>query len=100
MTPVLWGTGRVLVLTPSRLVRDQIVRGFAKLQLLSDLGVLRPDIDRPIVASISRRVTGARDWERYQNVDIVVTTPMSASPSIEGIACPPADLFDLNHRAR
>jgi len=95
MTPFLWATGRVLVLTPSRMVRDQILEGFASLQLLSELGVLPPDIERPRIASIDHRVTSASVWEGYRDLDVVVTTPLSASPSIEGIAPPPADLFDL-----
>ena len=95
MTPFLWATGRVLVLTPSRMVRDQILEGFASLELLSELGVLPPDIERPRIASIDHRVTSASVWEGYRDIDVVVTTPMSASPSIEGIAPPPADLFDL-----
>lgn len=95
MTPFLWATGRVLVLTPSRMVRDQIAGGFASLQLLSELGVLRPNLDRPRIASISKRMNSVDAWERYREADVVVTTPMSTSPSIEGIANPPADLFDL-----
>ncbi|WP_339888897.1 DEAD/DEAH box helicase, partial [Rhodopirellula europaea] len=95
LTPFLWSTGRVLVLTPSRLVRDQIVAGFKQLQLLKDLGVLPSDAGLPKVASIANRVTSIEVWESYREFDVVVTTPMSASPSIEAIVTPPTDLFNL-----
>lgn len=95
MVPFLWASGRVLVLTPSRLVRDQIVAGFSQLQLLKTLGVLPSDIALPNVAGIRSRVDSLRDWDSYREFDVVVTTPMSASPSIEGVPHPPKDLFDL-----
>ncbi|MBN72963.1 MAG: hypothetical protein CME32_27220 [Gimesia sp.] len=95
LTPFLWQSGRVLVLTPSRLVRDQIAKGFCELKLLKDLGVLPDDLKAPSVKVIRERIKLLEEWEALREFDVVITTPMSASPSIEGIATPPADLFSL-----
>ncbi len=95
LTPFLWSSSRVLVLTPSRLVREQIEKGFESLHLLKSLGILPADLACPNVQSIEGRIDEADKWESLRPVDVVVSTPMSLSPSIAGIACPPSDLFDL-----
>lgn len=95
LTPFLWASGRVIVLTPSRLVRDQIAAGFSELKLLRDLGVLPEDLAAPSVKAVRERIKSVEEWEALRDFDVIVTTPMSASPSIEGIAAPPADLFGL-----
>ena len=95
LTPFLWSTGRVLVITPSRLVREQIASGFEHLDLLKSLGVLPDELQPPNVISVPKRLSSAEMWSDLRDADVVVTTPMSASPSIEGISEPPSDLFDL-----
>lgn len=95
LTPFVWGTGRVLVVTPSRLVRDQIAAGYRDLRLLKDLGVLPHDLACPVVRTISSRICSNKDWLECELADVVVTTPMSASPSIAEVPQPPLDLFDL-----
>lgn len=95
LTPFVWSSKRVLVLTPSRLVRDQISKSFSQLTLLKNLGVLPNDLSLPVTSSISKRIVDEKIWEDFRSADVVVTTPMSASPSITGVARPPADLFDL-----
>ncbi|QDT88798.1 DEAD/DEAH box helicase [Gimesia algae] len=95
LTPFLWASGRVLVLTPSRLVRDQIAEGFVKLRLLKELGVVPESLETPSVKVVQKRIALPEEWEELREFDVVVTTPMSASPSIEGIAIPPSDLFAL-----
>ncbi|MFC1758511.1 DEAD/DEAH box helicase [Planctomycetota bacterium] len=95
LTPFVWSSGRVLVLTPSRMVREQIVSGFENLELLKNLGVLPKSLDAPSVIPITQKVATAEIWSDLRSADVVITTPMSASPSIDGIATPPSDLFDL-----
>ena len=95
LTPFAWSSGRVLVLTPSRLVRDQIASGFSNLQLLRELGVVPNDLEAPMVQTISSKVRCEDEWNALRSADVVVTTPMSASPTIAGIADPPQDLFEL-----
>jgi len=95
LTPFLWASGRVLVLTPSRLVRDQIATGFSELRLLRELGVLPDDLTAPSIGVVQERIRSAEEWDELRKHDVIVSTPMSASPSIEGIPRPPDDLFTL-----
>lgn len=74
--------GRVLVLVPSRTLRQQIARKFLTLGVLPDLAVVPKDIARPRVAVLS---SGLRSLEEAQNLlreaNIVVTTPNSLQAS-------------------
>lgn len=91
-TPFLLRSGRVLVLTPGRLVRGQIAAGFRELSLLKQKGIL-PDVAAPKVYEAAKRIITPSDWESLQDFDVVIGTPASLSPAIEGIPEPPADLF-------
>src|SRR5690606_35827883 len=50
--PYLLEAMRVLVVTPSRLVRDQITKQWRELQLLKALGALPEDADAPVVIEV------------------------------------------------
>jgi superfamily II DNA or RNA helicase len=86
---------RVLIITPSRMVRDQIAEGFRSLRVLKSTGALGASVTGPRVTTIARRVVDTSSWEALRSADVVVTTTQSASPVIEGVAVPPEDLFDL-----
>lgn len=86
---------RVLVLTPSRMVREQIAHGFSKLRLLKALGVVPTDAPSPIVVEVSSKLRTVEAWQALEEADVVVTTLMSASPALAEVASPPHDLFDL-----
>ena len=86
---------RVLVLTPSRLVREQIADDFKKLGVLKRLGAVPANIDDPKVMATTGRITDSLQWEGLREFDVVVATVPSVSPHIEQIPVPPADLFDL-----
>lgn len=86
---------RVLVLTPSRLVREQITDDFKKLGVLKRLGAVPPDLHDPKVMATTGRITDPLQWEGLREFDAVVATVPSVSPHIEQIPIPPADLFDL-----
>lgn len=86
---------RVLVLTPSRLVREQIAEDFKRLGVLKRLGAVPTDIDDPKVMATTGRITELLQWEGLRDFDVVVATVPSVSPHIEQIPIPPADLFDL-----
>lgn len=86
---------RVLVLTPSRLVREQIADDFKKLGVLRRLGAIPTDIDDPKVTATAGRITDPLQWEGLREFDVVVATVPSVSPHIEQIPAPPPDLFDL-----
>ncbi|MBZ0121162.1 MAG: DEAD/DEAH box helicase family protein, partial [Sandaracinaceae bacterium] len=86
---------RVLVLTPSRLVREQLREQFGSMSLLKDLRALPPECAPPKVSVVNKRIGSLADWEELRDADVVVATAFAVSPEIEAIPDPPADLFDL-----
>jgi superfamily II DNA or RNA helicase len=83
---------RVLVITPSTLVREQIHDDFRELGVLKRLGAVPADLSPPAVFSADGKIT---DWEALREYDVVVATSNSASPAVDGVAVPPDDFFDL-----
>ena len=86
---------RVLVVTPSRLVREQIAEEIAELSLLRRLTALPNDIERPNVSSVGERITTAERWRELLRHDVVVGTVQSISPALTDVASPEPDQFDL-----
>jgi len=86
---------RVLVVTPCKLVRNQIKEQFKSLSLLKDIGALSQNIPDPNIREIESKINGDEEWEQLREYDIVVGTPNSVSPGFEDIPDPPEDLFDL-----
>jgi superfamily II DNA or RNA helicase len=86
---------RVLVLTPSRMVRDQLTDAFRTLGQLRSIGAIDENFPTPKVQLLDSRPTDVPSWESLRDFDVVVGTVQSASPAIEGVATPPQDLFDL-----
>ena len=86
---------RVLVITPSRLVRYQIKREFEELKTLKTAGVLAADVAVPEVIEVTSKISTPEDWTEIEKYDAAVVAPNSSSPIIEGIALPAEDLFDL-----
>lgn len=95
LTAFMQRAKRVLLVTPSRLVRNQIHEEFADLSTLRRIGVVPEDIVRPSVHEVEGRISSLDAWEGLREYDVVVATPNSISPAIEGVAQPPEDLFDL-----
>ena len=96
---------RVLVVSPSRLLREQLVEKFEALQPLRDLGALGASDPNPQVREVEKRITTKKGWTNLSKYDVVVGVPMSISPGLSDVAEPPPDLFDLilfdeaHHRA-
>ncbi|WIW88083.1 DEAD/DEAH box helicase family protein [Sphingobium sp. V4] len=86
---------RVLILTPSRLVREQIAEDFTVLGVLKRVAALPKDLEPPKVMSTAHRVTDPAGWEVMRDFDVVVATVPSVSSHLDGIPKPPSDLFDL-----
>lgn len=86
---------RVLVITPSRLVREQIAENFAELKDLRQVGAVPAALPNPKVFGTKHRISSAPEWEALREYDVVVGTVQSISPEFEGVPEPPADLFDL-----
>jgi superfamily II DNA or RNA helicase len=86
---------RVLVITPSKLVRNQIAKGFKELHPLKQLGVIDVDPGALKVKEQKTEIRDPNDWTSLLEFDIVVSTPNCLSPRIEGIVPSSADFFDL-----
>jgi superfamily II DNA or RNA helicase len=86
---------RVLIVTPSRMVRDQVGDGFRSLALLRRIGALESDGPSPVVSVLENRVSDAKDWDALSKSDVVVSTVQAISPAVADVAKAPADFFDL-----
>lgn len=86
---------RVLVVTPSRLVRQQTAELFGTLSVLQAVGCLPTHVRPPRVLEVKERLNTDQDWQACADYDVVIGTPFSVSPAIAEVATPPADLFDL-----
>ncbi len=86
---------RVLIVTPSRLVREQIAEEVSELSLLVRLTALSDNIDLPAVGTVGERLTTLEHWRELRRYDVVVGTVQSISPALEDVAQPEADQFDL-----
>ena len=95
LTAFLLRAKRVLVLTPSRLVRNQIADEFETLRTLKETTCFPTDGPTPVVREVESKLTSAQDWESLRDVDVVIATPNSISPSFAEVPRPPDDLFDL-----
>jgi len=86
---------RVLVLVPSRALREQTVPQFADLDLLRSIGALPHRRRRPRLRV--HKVTGtSTDWDAAAAADVVVAIPQSVSPaSAADVSVPPSGMFDL-----
>lgn len=93
--PYLIPTKRVLVVVPTRLLRDQIAEEFADLTTLRRVGALPENIDRPTVYRVEHQLASEDDWRALEAYDLVVGTPGVLSASYEGVSASPPGLFDL-----
>lgn len=93
--PYLIPTRRVLVVVPTRLLRDQIAEEFAELTTLLHAGALSEGVDHPAVHRVEHQLATEDDWRALEAYDVVVGTPGVLSASHEGVAPPPQGLFDL-----
>lgn len=95
MAPFVLQATRVLIVTPSRLVRQQISEEISKLIVLKQIEVVSKDLETPTVATQVTKVSNIQDWDALRAADIVVSTPNCVSPAYEDIVDPPGDLFDV-----
>jgi len=95
MTAFVQRAHRVLVITPSRLVRGQVAAYFKTLHPLKEIGVVRDDLTVPRTLEVTTKVTAQDDWENLRDYDVVVSTPNCISPALTDVPDPPEDLFDL-----
>jgi superfamily II DNA or RNA helicase len=95
LTAMVLRPSRVLVVTPSRMVKDQIAEGFGSLGDLKRAGAFPSEVPLPQTQKLSQRPKSTADWNALRTKDVVVATVQACSPGISGAVSPPADLFDL-----
>lgn len=86
---------RVLVITPSRLLREQISEKMATLVDLESISALELMAEKPKVKNLATRVSAPEDWEDLREFDVVVSTVHSISSVTRASPDIPDDLFDL-----
>jgi len=86
---------RVLVITPSRLVREQVTQNFKNLELLKNIGALKDSIGEHKVCLIKNKLKSKSEWYNLKEYDAVITTPNCISPIYESVVGPPDKFFDL-----
>ncbi|WP_221088242.1 DEAD/DEAH box helicase [Deinococcus aquaedulcis] len=86
---------RVLVVTPSVIVREQLAEGFGSLAILRGTGALSQDCPLPAVHEVTGYLETEADWAALEKFDVVVASPPSVSPREGKVARPPEGLFDL-----
>ncbi len=92
--PFLLRSNRVLIVTPSVLVRDQIHGETLNFPKLRELGVITL-ANEPKTTCIKNRLNTTAKWESLRKFDISVATPKTVSPAEPGVSPAPDDLFDL-----
>ena len=93
--PFLVPTERVLVIVPTRLLRDQIAEEFRSLDTLKRVGAVAQDYPAPAVCRVDHRLGTPEAWVELEQFDVAIGTPAVLSSLMEGVAEPPAGLFDL-----
>ncbi|KTC94712.1 DEAD/DEAH box helicase [Legionella erythra] len=88
---------RVLIVTPTNLLRIQTAKAFETLEILRRLNVLpsENELIGPKVITIDHRINSMKSWKELEKYDVAVCTPSSASPEHIDILQFPQNLFDL-----
>ena len=85
---------RVLIVAPSRLVREQITDEIASLKTLRDAGAVEAEMPNPTVFATKKRITDPAEWEAMREFDVVVGTIQSISSEYaETPSRPPTSLI-------
>lgn len=86
---------RVLILTPSQILRDQIYEDFCHISSLKKYGVLPNTCEAPKIKAIKSKIKNTSEWTSLKNSDVIIGTPNCVSPATNGVGKPPKDFFDL-----
>ena len=85
---------KVLIVTPSKILRRQIYEQFKSLQILKDLGCLNNEAPETAILEVEKRKTTREEWENVLNEhDILVAHPNSISPYYQNLAPIPMELL-------
>lgn len=95
LTPYMLRAWRVLVITQSQFVRDQVTQDYKALRTLKLARALPDDLPPPVVFENKRSIRSTEEWESLRQYDVVISLPNSASPAYGQIPIPPVDRFNL-----
>lgn len=88
------GLSKVLIIEPSKVLRNQICEQFRELEILKHIGCLPLDFPKVKVFEV-KKIQSADDWfDITKNNDVIVAHPNSVSPYYKKISPLPADLID------
>lgn len=87
---------RVLVVTPTDVLREQTREKFYELDGLKVSNTLPDDLEGPEVYKQTSRITSEEEWNELKEYDVVIALPHVISTEYhEDIVAPPDGLFDL-----
>ena len=95
LLPFLLSARRVMIVTPSRLLRSQLHAEVAHLRVLTRAGVVPAGLLPPRTVEVATRRGTEADWLELVEADVIVGTPNVFSPTLDGICAPPPELVDL-----
>ena len=95
IVPYLVPTTRVLVITPSKLVRHQVAVEFEFLRTLRRARALAESCPAPRTKEVLGKVGSLPQWRALEEFEVVVATPQSVSAGNPGVAVVPPGMFDL-----
>lgn len=93
LAPFLAPVRRVLVVAPSRIIRDQLAEAFTVMGDLKRAEVVRSDMPEPVVMTLSGRASAAT-WRDCRDADVVVANIQNVSAHYDGVVVMPRSLFD------
>jgi superfamily II DNA or RNA helicase len=94
LMPYVLQAERVLVVTPARIIRDQVAHSFKTLSLPKNLKAIDSSVKAPDVVRADHRCTTAF-WHECLATEVVVGTPQVLSHGYSGVDPIPDGLFDL-----
>ncbi|MBC1564686.1 DEAD/DEAH box helicase [Listeria booriae] len=78
IAPYLLGAKKVLIVTPTKLVRSQIAEDFKSLVILKSIGVFNSEVDNPRIYELKRKYDYNKHRNFIRDCDVVVSTPQCA----------------------
>jgi hypothetical protein len=93
MISFLLAAERVIIITPSVVLRDQTSEKFAGLEDLKLISALPENGPTPSVNNHRGQITSQDEWREFLDYDVNVVTPHTTSPGYEMIVSPEVGLF-------
>lgn len=93
MLSFLMRAKRVIVITPSVILRGQTAKKFETLEDLKSAGAFASNGRTPKVHDHEGEITSSETWSEFLAYDVIVATPHTISPGYERIVGPKTNLF-------